>query len=152
MISQRLAATGPRAIKRVSSLLSPTSTTNSHLPEVPPSNNNLATMLTIEDLAVKLRRAVVIAEVKADLPVLVLNNKLNAQTAGPGTHGFQLQRRVVAREHAAVLVASVVHEAAGFFPVGPFGAAGEAFGRRAVDAEGENAGDGSDDRGGLHLC
>lgn len=71
-------------------------------------------MRTAEDLVVQALRAIIIAEVESNLPVLVLDYKLNSHIARPGTHGFQLERSVVAREHAVFFVASVIHEATGF--------------------------------------
>lgn len=71
-------------------------------------------MLTPKDLIVQALRAVIIAEVEACLLVLVLHNKFDSHVARPRTHGFQLEWSIVAREHAAVIVACIVDEAAGF--------------------------------------
>lgn len=71
-------------------------------------------MRTSEDLVVKTFRAIVISEVESSIPVLVLDYELDPHVTGPGTHCFQLERSVVAREHAAVAVARIIHEGAGF--------------------------------------
>lgn len=109
-------------------------------------------MLTAENLIVQSLRAVVVAQVKAGVPILVLNNKLDSQVTGPRTHGFQLQRSVIARlfseqeyqsatclgrrmihdlytyEHPALIVAGFVNEVAGFLFVGPGRAVAVALG------------------------
>ena len=85
-----------------------------HLPEVPSSNDRFAAVRTPEDLVVQTFRTIIVSEVESSIPVLVLDYKFNSHIARPGTHGFQLERGVVAREHAAVTVAGIVDEAASF--------------------------------------
>jgi hypothetical protein len=85
-----------------------------HLPEVPASNDRFATVCTPEDLVVQTLRTIIVSKVESSLPVLVLDDKLNSHVARRGAHGFQLERGVVAREHATVVVASIIDEAAGF--------------------------------------
>lgn len=126
-------------------------------------------MRTAENLVVQALRAIIIAEVESNFPVLVLDYKLNSHIAGPGAHGLQLERSVVTREHAILFVARVPDEATGFlwiesealakcprrcselhacFPhlsVGPGCAALETLGLDALGAEGEHAGNGSED-------
>lgn len=86
----------------------------SHLPEVPPSNDRFAAVRTSEDLVVKTFGAIIVSEVESSIPVLVLDYELDPHVTGPGTHCFQLERSVVARKHAAVAVARIIHEGAGF--------------------------------------
>ena len=126
-------------------------------------------MGTPEDLVVQTFRAIVVPKVESSIPVLVLDYELDAHVAGPGAHGFQLERGVVAREHAAVTVAGIVDEAASFlwiemealasipdavpgstlgFPhlsVVPGCAISEALGLNALGAKGKHAGNGSED-------
>lgn len=110
---RRLAATGSCAIS-VSAPSPSAASKRSHLPEVPASNDRFAAVRAPEDLVVQTFRAVVVSKIKSGVPVLVLDHKLNSHIAGPGAHSFQLERSVVAREHATVIVAGVVDEAAGF--------------------------------------
>jgi hypothetical protein len=125
-------------------------------------------MRTAEDLVVQALRAIIIAEIESNLPILVLDYKFDSHIAGPGAHGLQLERSVVAREHAILFVACVIDEAAGFlwieakrqlitpdvvrrhawFPqlsVGPSCAVFEALSFDALGAEGKHSGNGSDD-------
>ena len=71
-------------------------------------------MRTAENLVVQALRAIIIAKVESNHPVLVLDYKLNSHIAGPGAHGFQLERSIVAREHATGIVAGVIDEATSF--------------------------------------
>lgn len=71
-------------------------------------------MRTREDLIVQTFRTIIVSEVESSIPVLVLDYELNSHIARPGAHGFQLERGVVTREHAAVIVTCVVDEAASF--------------------------------------
>ena len=140
-----------------------------NLPEVPSSNDRFAAVRTSEDLVIQTFRTIIISKVESSIPILVLHHELNAHVAGPGAHGFQLERGVVAREHAAVTVAGIVDEAASFlwiemealasipdavpgstlgFPhlsVGPGCAVYEALSLDALDAEGEHAGNSGED-------
>jgi hypothetical protein len=133
-------------------------------------------MRTAEDLVVQALRAIIIAEIESNLPILVLDYKFDSHIAGPGAHGLQLERSVVAREHAIFFVARVPDEATGFlwiegealakcprrsfgrhafFPhlsVGPSCAVFEALGLSALSAKGEHASNGGEDRGCLHFA
>lgn len=71
-------------------------------------------MLAPKDLVVEAQRAIVVAKIEADVLVLVLDDKFDSKVAGSRAHGFQLQRSVVAREHAAVIVACIVDERPSF--------------------------------------
>lgn len=95
---------------RVSKLPSQVLPSEFHLPEVPPSNDRFAAVRTPEDLVVKTFRAIIVPEVESSIPVLVLDYEFDPHVTGPGTHGFQLKRSVVAREHAAVAVAGIIHK------------------------------------------
>jgi len=110
----RLAATGPCAISVSATSPSAADRKRSHLPEVPSSDDRFAAVRTSEDLVVQALRAVIVSEVESSLPVLVLDDELNSHVARRGAHGFQLERSVVACEHAAIVVAGIVHEAPGF--------------------------------------
>ena len=133
-------------------------------------------MRTPEDLVVQTFRTIIVSEVESSIPVLVLDYKFNSHIARPGAHGFQLERGVVAREHAAIVVARVVDEAAGFllikgealakYPgrlsrsstwisylsVWPGSAVPEALGLNALGAKGEYTGNGSENWGRLHFA
>jgi hypothetical protein len=133
-------------------------------------------MLASEDLVVQALRAVIVAKVEARIPVLVLDHELDSHVTRCRAHAFQLERCIVAGEHTTIAVASVVDEAAGFlrrkrealaaslecddelrsgtahFLIRPACAISEALGFSALDAEGEHAGDRSEDRGCLHFC
>ena len=99
---------------RVSKLPSQVPPNEFHLPEVPPSNDRFAAVRTPEDLVVKTFRAIIVSEVESSIPVLVLDYELDPHVTGPGAHGFQLERSVVAREHAAVTVAGIIYKGASF--------------------------------------
>lgn len=108
-------------------------------------------MCAAEDLIVQPLRAVIVAEIKGRLAVLVLDNKLEAHAAiALWTHGLELKGLVVAREHPAVVVAGVVDEGSGLLFVGPGWPAVKAIGFDELDAKGQHAGQGGEDRGGLH--
>ena len=111
---KRLAAARPCAIGVSASFPPRSLQTSFHLPEVPSSNDRFAAVRTPEDLVVKTFRAIIVSEVESSIPVLVLDYELDPHVTGPGTHGFQLERSVVAREHAAVAVAGIIYEGAGF--------------------------------------
>lgn len=133
-------------------------------------------MRTPEDLVVQTLRAIIISKVESSISVLVLHHELNSHVARLGAHGFQLERGVFAREHAAIVVARVVDKATGFlwtkgkasvkYPgrvsrchtwilylsVWPGCAVSEALGLNALGAEREHAGNGSDDCGRLRFA
>lgn len=71
-------------------------------------------MRTPKDLVVQTFRAIIVSKIESGVPVLVLNYKLNSHIAGPGAHGLQLERSIVSREHAAIVVARVVDKTTGF--------------------------------------
>lgn len=96
-------------------------------------------MLTPENLVREPVVAIVVTKVEANLGVLVLDVEDKPNPARLRAHGFHLSRRVVAREHAAVIVAGVVHEAARFFTVWPGVAVCVAVGGGPLDSEGEQA-------------
>lgn len=152
----------------VSNLASWVPQNSCHIPEVPTSNDRFTAVRTAKDLVVQALRAIIIAEIESNLPVLVLNYKLNSHIAGPGAHSFQLERGEVARKHAILFVARVPDEGSGFlwneakrqqitpdiigrhawFPhlsVRPVCAVSEALGLDALGAEGKHAGNGSED-------
>ena len=106
-------------------------------------------MLATIDLITESVVAIITTEIKASIGVEVLNDKLEAHVAGAGTHSLELARIVVAGEHAAGVVASVVDEGTGFFSVGPVLTRAVTGGGNSLGAQSEEAGN-SGDGGGLH--
>lgn len=107
-------------------------------------------MLAVENLVGESGVAIVIAQIKANIGVQVLNHKLDTHVSRARTHGLELAGVVVAGEHAAVVVAGIVGKSACFLPVGEVLAGAVAGGGGGGDAEGEDTGDGGEDGGGLH--
>jgi hypothetical protein len=122
-------------------------------PEAPPRDSRLATVATAKDLVGETLVAIIVTKVEAGTGVQVLNLKKEAQALGTASraHRLGLTRREPAREHAAVVVAGVLDETAGFLGVGPRVSRAVAAGRDAGDAEGENTTEGNEDGGSLHL-
>ena len=117
----------------------------------PPTHTRSTPTLTPKNLIRQPRITIIIPQIKPSLRILILHLEQQILVAGARAHGFQLAWGAVTRKHAAVVVAGVVDEAAGFFEVWPGVAGIVALGHGAWEGEGEGGGEGGEEGWGFHV-
>lgn len=107
-------------------------------------------MFATKDLVGKAVIAILVTKIETSVGILILDVKLETNAAGAWAHGLHLSRSEVAREHATVVVASILDEAPSFLLVGPGWTGGMASRSGTLDAKRKYATQGSKHRASFH--